>query len=159
MRILLHKRSNTQHALEIVREPDGGERECMECETRSYLTHDLLHYAVETEAGLESGFWGNLARGKTLAQMNDRTGRALAAEAPELMAIERVVGALTGVIKGRAAAEIVAALREYEAALGEAESAWLSETLIVAVQERMRRLLGHWSATPFGASMELRWPA
>lgn len=41
------------------------------CETRSYLVHDLLHYAVESEAGLSGGFWGNLARGKTLADMND----------------------------------------------------------------------------------------
>jgi hypothetical protein len=157
MRILLHKRSNTQHVLEIVR-GRGEEREHMECETRSYLMHDLLHYAVEGEARLESGFWGNLVKGKTLVDMNDRTGRSLAAEAPGLMAIERVVGALSGVVKGRAAADILAALREYEAALGEPESSWLTEALIVAVQERMRRLLGRWSATPFGSSMELSWP-
>jgi hypothetical protein len=156
MRILLHKRSNTHHTLEIVRAT--SERESVECETRSYLMHDLLHYAVEAEARLESGFWANLARGKTLVDMNDRSGRALAAEAPGLMAIERVVGALSGVVKGRAAADVVAALREYEAALGEPDSSWLTEALIFAVQERMERLLGHWRATPFGSTMELRWP-
>jgi hypothetical protein len=155
MRIVLHKRSKMLHALEIVR--SSGERELVECETRSYLIHDLLHYAVEAEARLESGFWGNLARGRTLAELNDRTGRALAAEAPGLMAIERVVGALSGLTKVRTPAELVKALREYEAAIGEPTTPWLNEELISVVQERMRRLLGHWSATRYGSTMELPW--
>jgi len=29
----------------------------------------------------------------------------------------------------------------------------------VAVQERMRKLMGHWKAIPFGGSMELEWSA
>lgn len=157
MKIVLHKRSDAQHALEIVRE--SGAREIVECETRSYLMHDLLHYAVEAEAELAHGFWGNLARGKTLAQMNDRTGRSLAAELPELMAIERLVGALSGVTKGRSAAQLVEGLRNYELATGTSPPAWLNEALILAVQERMRRLVGHWNATAYGAAMELNWPA
>jgi hypothetical protein len=157
MKIVLHKRSSDRHALEIVRE--SRPRELVECETRSYLMHDLLHYAVETEAGLAHGFWGNLARGKTLAQMNDRTGQALAAELPELMAIERLVGALSSVTKGRSAAQLAEGLRNYELATGTTPPAWLNEALIVAVQERMRRLVGQWKATAYGAAMELEWPA
>jgi hypothetical protein len=59
LRIAFHKISGQRHALEIVRA--GGRRERVECETRSYLTHDLLHYAVEAEACLQDGFWGRLA--------------------------------------------------------------------------------------------------
>lgn len=70
MRTLLHKLSDDRHGLEIVR-PDGSS-ERAECETRSYLQHDHLHYALEREAGLAGGFWGDLARGETLAAMNDR---------------------------------------------------------------------------------------
>ena len=82
MKIAFHKIDAERHALVIER---GGRTERVECETRSYLVHDLLHYAVESEAGLDGGFWGHLARGKTLADMNDRTGKALAGQAPELL--------------------------------------------------------------------------
>ena len=156
MRILLHKQSNEQHALELVRA--DGMRERMECETRSYLQHDFLHYAVEAEAGLQTGFWGNLARSKTLAQMNDRSGRALAAELPELMTIERAVGALTRAVKVGSASEVVASVHGYEAAVGVEPTPWLTEAFVHRVQDRMRQLTGYWKATPYGGTMELRWP-
>src|SRR5436309_394854 len=116
MNIRLRKISDERHVLEIVR--DDGRQEEVDCETRSYLVHDLLHYAVEGEARLEAGFWGNLQRGKTLADMNDRTGRAMEGSGPEMAVIERLVGSLSGAVKGRTAVEMVAALEKYAAALG-----------------------------------------
>ena len=64
------------------------------CVTRSFLKHDLTHFAVESEANLKSGFWGLISAGKSLADLNDRTGQSLAGEVPQLMVIEGVVGAL-----------------------------------------------------------------
>ena len=81
MRVAFHRSAPIVTRFEIER---GGRVERVECETRSYLVRDLLHYAVESEAGLEGGFWGHLARGKTLADMNDRTGKAMAGDAPDL---------------------------------------------------------------------------
>lgn len=156
MQIVLHKLSNERHALELIR--DSGARELVECETRSYLMHDLLHYAVELEGGIDSGFWGRLEQGKTLQHMNDRTGRELAGEMPELMAIERVVGGLSAVTKGRPASEIVRGLCEYARALNETPPAWLSEALVVRVQARMQGLIGQWKATRYGEAMTLPWP-
>jgi hypothetical protein len=156
VRIAFHKISDERHALEV--EHDGGARERVECETRSYLMHDLLHYAVEAEAGLSGGFWGSLAAGRTLAQLNDRGGPPMAAGGPELEAIEQLVGALTGATKGRSAAEMVAGMRRFAESLGGSLPAWLTETFVEAVQERMRRLVGHWKATPFRGTMELPWP-
>jgi hypothetical protein len=155
MRIVFRKISDERHELAIV--GDDGRREEVECETRSMLVHDLLHLAVESESQLQSGFWGNLAKGKTLADMNDRTGVAMAAEAPELMMIERLVGALSGAVKGRTAAEMVAGLQSYATALGTPLPAWLTERLVLEVQERMRQLMGRWKATPFGSAMEIEW--
>jgi hypothetical protein len=157
MRILFHKTSDERHVLEIVR-PDGR-RESEDCETRSYFVHDLLHYAVESEARLTSGFWGNLGKGKTLADMNDRTGQAMAAASAEMAVIERLVGSLSGAVKGRSAKEMVAALEMGAQALGTTNPAWLTEAFVLAVQERMRKLLGHWKATPYGGVMELDWSA
>lgn len=155
MRIVLTKLTDERHTLAIVR-PDGA-TERVECETRSMLLHDLLHHAVESEAGLQRGFWGCLARGKTLADMNDRTGAAMKDE-PEMADIEQVVGALHGSTKGWSAADLVAGIQRFAAGLGATMPPWLTEAFVEAVQERMRGLQGRWKATPFGGSMELDWP-
>jgi len=130
MRILFKKISDDRHVLEIVR--DDGRREEIDCETGSLFVHDLLHYAVESEARLETGFWGNLGRGKTLTDMNDRTGRAMHDAAPEMAVVERLVGALSSAVKGRSAAEMVAALESYAASLGTTNPTWLTEPFVVA---------------------------
>jgi hypothetical protein len=153
MRIVFRKVSDERHSLDIVR--DGGRSESVECETRSYLAHDLLHYAVEIEAGVGSGFWGRLAAGSTLAEMNDRTK----AMDSEMAGIEQVVGALSGTIKKRSPAETVAGMTGFAASLGATLPDWLTETFVVAVQERMRELLGRWKATPYGGTFELDWDA
>src|SRR3954469_11423192 len=94
MEILLTRLTDDQHRLEIVRA--DGSRDGVTLETRSYLLHDLLHLAVEAEAGLGTGFWGCLASGKTLADMNDRSGAAMKEYAAEMATAEQVVGVLTG---------------------------------------------------------------
>ena len=156
MRILFEKLSDERHRLVIERAP--GAREALECETRSCLVHDLLHYAVESEARLATGFLGYLAAGKTLADMNDRTGAAMTDAAPDMAAIEQLVGALHGSTKGIPAGELVAGIRRFAASLGATMPDWLTERFVVAVQDRMRRLQGHWRATTFGGVMDLPWP-
>jgi hypothetical protein len=155
VRILFHKVSDERHVLEIVR--DDGRREQVECETRSYLQHDLLHYAAEAEAKLDGGFWGSLARGKTLADMNDRTGTSMVGG--QMPAIEQAVGVLSGSVKGVAAETLVAGFRDYAATAESRVPDWFTLEFVEAVQERMRRLHGRWKATPYGHSMELGWPA
>jgi hypothetical protein len=156
LRILFRKTSQQWHHLALVR-PDGT-REEVDYETRSYLTHDLLHHAVEAEARLAGGFWGQLAAGKTLAQLGDRTGGPMLTPGSEIAAIEQIVGVLSGTVKGRSSSELVAGFRDFADAVGTPTPAWLTEAFVDAVRERMRRLLGHWAATPFGADMELAWP-
>jgi hypothetical protein len=156
VRILFHKISDERHVLELVRD-DGG-REQVECETRSYLQHDLLHYAAEAEAKLDDGFWGNLARGKTLADMNDRTGESMGAMGGRMPAIEQAVGVLSGSVKGVTAEALVAGFRDYAATADTSVPDWFTVEFVSAVKERMRRLLGRWKATRYGDSMELSWP-
>jgi hypothetical protein len=156
MRILIHKLSDERHVLALER--DSGAAEQAECETRSLLLHDLLHYAVEAEAGLEQGFWGGLARGRSLDDMNDRTGAAMASDLPQLMVIEQIVGALSSISKGPSPDALATALHAYAAALGTPLPEWLTAEFIARVRERMRALTGHWKATRFGETMELTWP-
>jgi hypothetical protein len=156
MRILIHKLSDERHVLALER--DGGADEQAECETRSLLFHDLLHYAVEAEACLDHGFWGGLARGRTLDDMNDRSGEAMASELPQLMIIEQIVGALSSIAKGPSPDALATALHAYAGALGTRMPEWLTAEFIARVRERMRSLTGHWKATRFGETMELIWP-
>jgi len=155
MRILLRKISDQQHELAIVR--DSSARESVVCETRSYLGHDLIHYAVEAEAGIEGGFWGSLARGRTLAEMNDRARMAPGSDTAEIATVEQVVGVLSGAAKGQSTAEVVSMVERYAAATNDPVPAWLTESFVAAVQERMRGLLGAWKATPYGGTMTLDW--
>jgi hypothetical protein len=156
VRILFRKISDERHALTIVR-PDGR-RESLVCETRSVPMHDFIHYAVESAAHIEIGFWGLLAHGRTLAQMNDRAGLPSADEAAEMAIVERFVGALSGVAKEVPAAALIAGIRRYAGAMDTAVPPWLTESLVIDTQERLRHLVGAWRATPAGAALELDWP-
>jgi hypothetical protein len=155
MRILLRKISDQQHELAIVRE--NAARESVLCETRSYLRHDLLHYAVEAEAGIEAGFWGSLAQGRTLAEMNDRGGMMPGGDAGEIATVEKFVGVLSGAAKGLSTAEVMSVVEGSVAATNAAPPGWLTESFVAAVQERLRGLLGAWKATPYGGTMTLDW--
>jgi hypothetical protein len=155
VRIELRKLSDQTHELALVRA--DGRRESVRCETRSTLVHDLLHYAAEREAGVTTGFWGTLAAGRTLADMNDRTGVALGAAGPEVMAVERIVGPLTAAVKGGAPDPVAARLRAYLAEIGEPAPDWLTPAFVAAVQARMRHLLGAWRAVRAGETLDLEW--
>jgi hypothetical protein len=156
MLIRLTRLTNERHRLELVR--DDGTREARELETRSALLHDLVHYAVETEAGLAASFYGQLATGKTY--------EALTAEPssdPEALQTEAVVVRIQGIAKNDSwsnvdpdtfAETIAAGFR----AVGREPPAWLTGDLVIRVREQLRRVQGRWRATPFHQALELDFP-
>jgi hypothetical protein len=158
MHILLTKISDERHALEIVR--GDGARERVELVTREFLFHDLLHYAIESSRGTQEGFWGALASGKTMADINDRSGASMREYSGTMAVIEQTVGMMTGAIKsGAPAEEVVATLRQFHEALGQAMPEWCTEEFVDDVRERMRRIQGRWQATARGKTMEIAWLA
>jgi len=148
--IHLTRISPTTHAFEYKRADGSGER--LELETRSFLLHDLLHFAVETEAGLKHSFYGNLAASEkyeSLAAMNDTAGG-------EIGLTERIVGGLTGFLKKDVEPyEFLALMQNIFDATGEKLPLWLTEDFLDRVKERMRKLQGEWNALPFGETMTL----
>ena len=157
MLIRLTRLTNERHRLEVVR--DDGSRETRDLETRGALPHDLVHYAVETEAGLEASFYGQLAGGKTYAALT-----AEPSQDPEPMQTEAVVARIQGLSKDDAwfRADPNGIARSMNAgfrALGHAPPAWLTADLIARVRERLRRVQGQWRATPFHQTLELDFPA
>jgi hypothetical protein len=157
MQIRLTRLTNERHRLELVR--DDGSREARELETRSALLHDLVHYAVETEARLQASFFGLLASGKTY--------EGLAAEPstnPETMQTEAVVGRIQGIAKRDSwvdidpevfAQSLIVGMRS----LGYEPPTWLSGDLIVRVRDSLRRVQGRWRTTSFHQTLVLEFPA
>ena len=138
------------------RRPDGT-GEAFDLETRSFLFHDLLHFAVESEAGLQGSFYGLLAKVGGYAELSVGGGGALGGE---IAITERVVGALTGALKSdqpddQAFAEQA---RGYLDLYDERAPRWFTAVFVAKVRKRMRQLEGRWRATPFGETMELSFP-
>jgi hypothetical protein len=156
MQIRLTRLTNERHRLEVVRV--DGTREARELETRSALPHDLVHYAVETEAGLNASFYGRLARGESYEALTQPSGGV------EAMQTEAVVARIQGAAQNDAwsgidpesfAASITAGFRS----LGYEPPTWLTGELIVRVRESLRRVQGQWRATPFHQALVLPFPA
>lgn len=157
MLVRLTRLTNERHRLEFVR--DDGTRESRELETRSALLHDLVHYAVETEAGLNASFFGQIASGKTYAQLTDEPSNDA-----EAMQTEGVVARIQGLAKDDAWSHVdPKALAESIAAgflsLGHEPPAWLNADSLGRVRERLRRVQGQWRATPFHQTLTLEFPA
>jgi len=149
-------RTSPTHHRFAYRRPDGS-GEAVEMETRSLLQHDLLHFAVETEARLRGSFYGILAKVGGYEELRVAGGMALGGE---IAITERVVGALTGALAQPDLddAAFVAQVREFLDVYDEGAPRWLTPGFVVAVRERMRQLEGRWKAMPFGETMILSFP-
>jgi hypothetical protein len=147
--------SPTHHRFEYRRRDGSGE--AIEMETASLLFHDLLHYAVESEAGLRGSFYGILGKIGGYEELSVAGGGALGGE---IAITERVVGALTGALQDEdlGAEDFLAQVSEYLEIYEERAPRWFTPPFIAAVRERIGRLMGRWKATPFGGTMELEFP-
>jgi hypothetical protein len=162
MQVVLTKLSDECHRFEVLRE--RGPHESLELETRSYLLHDLLHYALESAARRGDGFYARLASGEGIAALTQAAKAAAAPSASEpndspLARIERTVGVLTRFAKGEVGAEpTLTALEHTFRSSGATPPSWIDASLLHQVQLRLRQLTGHWRALGYGESLRLDWP-
>jgi len=156
MKIRLTKLSDLRHRLEIRRFDDTCEQ--ADLVTRECLFHDFVHFAVEAAMPTQGGFWGALASGARLSELNDRDRTTTMDGAATLYAVEAAVGMTSGVLKGNAAPEAMfrSLCRMFESQ-AQVVPHWCNERFVAEVSARMRSLLGHWRATPFGETLELDW--
>ena len=157
MIIKLTKISRTQHSFEYVRDDKSGEK--LELDTKTFLFHDLLHFAVEMEAGLGNSFYGMLASGKKYAELApDKETKAYPVFVGEVAVTERVVGPLSGVVKGDVMqADFMAGIKNIFEAYNERIPFWLTDDFVTRVRDKMRQLLGEWNSLPVGKTMELKF--
>jgi hypothetical protein len=140
MQVRFTRLSDAQHAVAVAR--DDGSTDRVVLDSRSFLRHDLAHWAVESVLGLTHGVWGSVAAGGSLA------GDGL--DGDDVATAERIAGPVQTLIRTEAGVEA------YSEVLGRAG---IDDTEAAArLHEQVRRLRGHWNATAHGGSMELHWP-
>ena len=150
--IRLTRISPTDHRFEYVRADGTGES--LELATREFLLHDLVHFAVETEAGLRGSFYGLLDRIGGYAELS-LDGAALGGEA---QITEMIVGPLQNALGPEmAAADVADRVDRYFKDMDLRPPRWFDAGFVETIRERMRQLMGQWKATPFGEAMELRF--
>ena len=124
--------------------------------TREALFHDLLHFAVESCLPTQQGFWGTLASGKSMEDLNDRSGAAVRDNADTLYRVEGIVGVMTNVIQ-LPPDQACEKLRWLSESQNQPPPDWCSMRFVGEVIELMRQLQGRWKATPFGEAMDIIW--
>jgi hypothetical protein len=134
MRIGLTRLTPDRHRFEVLRA--DGSRDVADLETRSYLVHDLTHFTVEKVLRLQHAFFGSLAAGTTLAELNDRSRPW--PEGSELARAESIVGPMQSHLSGRAVTL----------------PPW---PFVPEVEQRWRSVYGQWKATPFHTTCWFVW--
>jgi|GEM_PF-467435 len=148
----LQRISPTHHRLIYIR-PDGS-RESADIETKTFLSHDFIHFALESEGHLIGGFFGLLAQGYTYAQLAGKEVSDL--PVGQAKTIEQVVGPLSGVIKGEITpAHFLEGAKNLFDAHGEPIPRWLTLELVSKTKDRYKRLMGQWNSLSFGEVLEL----
>lgn len=115
------------------------------------LPHDLVHYVVEDELGLQFGFWGLISAGAKLQSVQAYGARdprrippqddpLVAAHVDELLAAEGFVAA-------------------FSAFPGTAPEPDLEPDRIELIRERIAELNERWQGTGPGEVLRLQWPA
>ena len=142
MKIRFAKLSDEEHRVEVIRR--DGSVESATLNTRSFLRHDFAHFATESCVRLESGYWGMVAAGASLAGDEIRgpqaqLAEALAAPVQTLMRVD-------------------ADLDRYQQTLAYVLPDRDCTELAQQVKDCAKKLEGHWRATPYGDSMEIDWP-
>lgn len=144
LEITFTKLSHENHRVRFTRE--DGSVESIELETKSFLMHDLIHFCVETEAKLENGFYGSLAKGISYKDIDDGN----------FMYIEEIVGPLTGVVKGDATPEqFLEGLKNLFDAQEKEIPSWVTLEFVKNVKAKVDELLKKWEYTKRDEVLEL----
>ncbi len=153
IKISFLKISDLEHELAIER--PNGSNEKVRCETRSYLFHDLTHLAFEIEANLQCGFWGQIANGKSFADLSNREAIAkLIARSSETLLIEKTVAILQGLAKGKDGKSIVQSVQQQPGNFIGMPPEWFTLDFVDRVDRRLKKYLGQWRSTLHGHTME-----
>ena len=118
--------------------------------------HDLTHFAVESELGFRSGFYGLVADGWDI---DDTTGKGARGQLPaEAVTVEQIVGSLDAERASRAtssAEDFNAQAAMFATSRGSPAPRALTDEELDRVRARIRELFYDWFALADGQTLEL----
>ncbi|MEU1621649.1 hypothetical protein ABZ479_30680 [Streptomyces sp. NPDC005722] len=163
MRVVFTKGPGTSYGIAVHREtgaalaPRGGPG------GHPYLPHDLVHFLVETEAGIGLGVYGRLAAGDNgLFWPADPEERAKAARRHKSRPVKPSPRAQADMARSEQLADV--ALRVWEVRRGHARElpAYMTAADVPAVVDRIVVAFDahadRWHALPVGGSLTVTWP-
>ena len=118
--------------------------------------HDLTHYAIETELGFRSGFYGLVAQGWEIRDTEGKSARGPLP--PEALTVEHLVGMFDleragSVVWG--APELNAEAARYAREGGRPAPRPLTDAELERIRVRLGELYARWAAVGVGLTMEL----
>lgn len=144
MKISFTRLNSHSHELRVHRA--DGSSETATLETSVFFLHDLAHFVVEKMLDYRGGFWGMLAVGHALSELNGKTNPLT----EKLRFIEKIVGPVQSAYMGHFPAAFVATATSHL-------SFPLPDGFAEAAIMRIGSLEHDWKALPFGGILELDW--
>ncbi len=148
MEVAFVKTSHAAYTLRCTR-ADGSATE-RSLETRSFLAHDLVHFAFEREAKRSASFFGGIAAGSALTDPAPFAG--------ELAVTELIVAPVQSAVKTRATGqEILSGLKDYVAVQGLVIPADVTPELLDRVLSWTRATMRRYDALKTGDLLAFAW--
>lgn len=117
--------------------------------------HDLAHFVVERRWRLELGFYGNIARGRTVEELSDPD--IMRGLGPQSLQAEVLTRGVQSVVAGACSAEQFAELVNSELARWHTPSVAAPVAAVEAAVSEFRELAARYRALGDGASLSLEF--
>lgn len=145
---------------------DGGPECSIDFPKKGPFPHDLVHYVVERELGLENAFWGRIARGESpdaIAALTRKGGHPSSQRAAvpddslvELVQAERLVECFEALLwAGTGGYDDVLALLVAGCEQSHVPRPTLAVEQFVRIHKNLRELASKWAAAELGAGLTL----
>ena len=150
MKLIFTKISPTHHTLCVCRE--GLKDDIQNCETRSLMPHDLIHFAYEKTVWLKNSFWGLLSQWYNIEHFPDE----LVSESSELYRTEMIVGPLTWyLMKEVSEAQVISYIQNACDAYGIEVPQHITTETLKLIKIEYERLWWEWRSLPWNQEMIL----
>ena len=144
MKIVLIKKTSYQFEYNITRA--NKKAELITLDTKTYLLHDICHYAVEKILNYPNGFWGMLAQGYSFNELFGKSNPMISG----LRFIEKIVGPVQSVYSGHIPIED---FNQYISHL----NFTINENDLTSCLAEIKTILNAWEQLPIGEKLTLEF--